>query len=492
MGIGDMVRAGSVSSEEILRGLNPEQTEVVLHDKGPILAVAVAGAGKTAAIVRRMGYLVGVRGVSPTRILAVTFSRKGADEMNERLEALIGKSEARVGTFHSLGLEICKKEIDLEGWTIDDRDRYRICIKDAVSYKEMKWEKADATLIASFIGLCKANLARPFSDAAIEIAQGIYRASPKQQAVPQKLNQAYEVAERLRRDRRLLTFDDMLMDSVELLSRDETVRARWASKWDYVIQDEAQDQNLAQLMMGELLAKDHRNYCLVGDPAQTIYTWRGAQPTKLLGFEQSWSAKVVRMGRNYRCGSTIIDAANKSLDAMDPAQRLPISMIAERGVEGEVIAKVFEDLDAEGEEIAHKVLAMVEDGSKYSDFAVLYRTNAQSRAVEEAMLSSRIPYRIIGGTNFYERREVRSLLAYLRLADGRGTTEDIERCINAPFRFLGRAFVDRVTDAAKDAMNGSSNIDWATLVRDVAQGGGVQSRQKESAYEWASLIERTA
>ncbi len=496
MGIGDMVReasGGSAKSEaEILSGLNPEQTEVVLHDKGPILAVAVAGAGKTAAIVRRMGYLVKMRGVNPGRILAVTFSRKGADEMNERLEALIGKSDARVGTFHSLGLEVCKKEIDLEDWTIDDRDRYRICIKDAVSYKEMKWEKADATLIASFIGLCKANLARPFSDTAIEIAQGIYRASPKQQAIPQKLNQAYEVAERLRRDRRLLTFDDMLLDSVELFQRDDSVRARWASRWDYVIQDEAQDQNLAQLMMGELLAKDHRNYCLVGDPAQTIYTWRGAQPTKLLGFEQSWGAKVVRMGRNYRCGSTIIDAANKSLDAMDPEQRLPIAMIAERGVEGEVIAKVFEDLDAEGEEIAHKVLSMVEDGAKYSDFAVLYRTNAQSRAVEESMLSSRIPYRIIGGTNFYERREVRSLLSYLRLADGRGTFEDIERCINAPFRFLGRAFVDRVTDAAKEMMNGSSKIDWATLVRDVAMGAGVQSRQKESVYEWANLIERTA
>lgn len=486
--------AGSAQTEgDILKGLNPEQREVVLHHEGPLLAVAVAGAGKTAAIVRRMAYLVRIREVSPGRILAVTFSRKGADEMNERLEGLIGESDARVGTFHSLGLEIVKKEIGMEGWTVDDRDRYRIAIKDAVGYKEMKWDKADVTLIASFIGLCKANLARPFSEEAIEIAQGIYRSNPRQQASPQRLNQAYEVAERLRRDRRLITFDDMLFDSVELFQKDETVRARWASKWDYVIQDEAQDQNLAQLMMGELLAKDHRNYCLVGDPAQCIYTWRGAQPKKLLGFEQSWGAKVVQMGRNYRCGSVIIDAANKSLGSMDPTQRLPISMIAERGVTGEVVAKIFEDLDCEGEEIAEKVMAMAQDGAQYSDFVVLYRTNAQSRAVEEAMLSARIPYRIIGGTNFYERREVRGLISYLRLADGRGTVEDIERCINAPFRYLGRAFVDRVTDAAKlEQDNKGSKIDWTALVRNVCLQEGIQTRQKESAYEWSTLIDSIA
>jgi len=496
MGIGNVVReasGGSAKTEkDILAGLNPEQVEVVEHDLGPLLAVAVAGAGKTAAIVRRMAYLTRIRGVDPSRILAVTFSRKGADEMNERLEGLIGESEARVGTFHSLGYEVVRKECDVDGWTVDDRDRYRICIKDAVGFREMDWKKADATLISSYIGLCKANLARPFSDMALDIAQALYQSKPGPQSIPQKLGQAYEIAERLRNDRKLLTFDDMLFDAVELFQNNEDVRQRWASRWDYVIQDEAQDQNLAQLMLGELLAKDHRNYCLVGDPAQCIYTWRGAQPAKLLGFEQTWGAKVVQMGRNYRCGSVIIDAANKALDSMDPAQRLPISMIAERGTVGEIVAKVFEDLDAEGEEIGAKVVAMATDGAKYSDFAVLYRTNAQSRAVEEAMLSARIPYRIIGGTNFYERREVRSLLSYLRLADGRGTTEDIERCINAPFRFLGRAFVERVTEAAKHEMNGSSKINWPELIRNVATKAGVQTRQRESAYEWASMIESLA
>ncbi len=501
MAIGDVLRNGArgpeVAPEVILKGLNPEQVAVVVHALGPLLAVAVAGAGKTAAVVRRMAYLVKVSDVPASRILAVTFSRKGADEMNERLKAIIGESDARVGTFHSLALEICKKEIpELSEWTIDDRNKYRICIKDAVGYKQLNWKEADATVLESFVGTCKANLARPFSDAAIAIAEANYRKAPGKKTVPQRVMQAYEVAERLRKERRLLTFDDMLVDAVELLSADESARIRWSTRWDYVIQDEAQDQNLAQLKIGELLAKDHKNYMLVGDPAQTIYTWRGAQPDKLLSFEADWTASVVQMGRNYRCGSVIIDAANKVLDCMDPAQRLPVSMIAERRdngvpVVGEIIAKTFVDLDAEGQEIAARCQAHADDGKKWSDMAVLYRTNAQSRAVEEAMLSARIPYRILGGTNFYERREVRALVSYCRLGEGRGTIDDIERCINCPFRYLGRAIIERITDEARkhnETHGKTAKIDWIQIVRNVSLQEGLQSRQKESLYEWADLI----
>lgn len=488
MAIGDIIHGGSreALSEKILSGLNPEQREVVLHHEGPLLVIAVAGAGKTAAVVRRIAYLTQVHRVQAGRILAVTFSRKGADEMDDRLEALIGKSDARIGTFHSLALEIVKKEIaEIADWTIDDRNRYRLCIKDAYGYKKMNWDKADATVLESYIGTCKCNLARPMSEFAIAEAERLYRKSPGPKTMPRKLLQCYEIAEELRRERRLLTFDDMLMDAVELLQSDEGVRQRWAARWDFVIQDEAQDQNLAQLMMGELLGKDHKNYMLVGDPAQTIYTWRGAQPKKLLSFEQDWGARVITMGRNYRCGDCIIDAANLSLDAMDPTQRLPVSMIAERGVPGEIVSKLFIDLDAEGEEVAARCLELGEGGMKWSDMVVLYRTNAQSRAIEESMLSARIPYRILGGTNFYERREVRSLLSYLRLADGRGDIEDIERCINSPFRYLARAFVERVTDAAKVA---KAPINWPALVRDVANQAGLQTRQRESAYQWADMI----
>lgn len=473
------------NSERILAGLNPEQRDVVLHDKGPLLAVAVAGAGKTAAVVRRIAYLVDVRGVDPGRILAVTFSKKGADEMNARLEKLLGKTDARVGTFHSLALEMLREETEQGTWTVDDRNRYAICLKDAAGYKELNIAKeVDLTQLASCIGKCKASLARPGSDEAAEIFRSMLD-------TPRDLRLGLEVygrAEELRRERQLLTFDDMLLDAAELLRDDAEVRGRWSKRWDYVIQDEAQDQNLAQLVIGEQLALGHRNYMLVGDPAQTIFTFRGAQPRKLLDFEKTWSARVITMGRNYRCGSTIITAANAALDTMDPAQRLPVVMISERGVVGEITSTSYSNPGDEGDAIAEKVQALVAGGMKYSDIVVLYRTHACSRAVEEAMLTARIPYQILGGANFYDRREVRALIAYLRLAAGRGDGEDVERSINTPFRFLGRAFVERVVGAARAAHGRGEALDWVSLVGKVAAQEGLQQRQRTSARQWADLI----
>lgn len=513
MGIGDIFEGGGRSetrensgagegseiARKILGRMNPEQAVVVRHFKGPILAAAVAGAGKTAALVNRIGYLVKVHGVDPSRILAVTFSKKGAEEMNERLEKLIGESEARVGTFHSLALEIVKKEChNLDKYEVDSTDKYRFCIKDAAGYREMDWKDADASYLSGLIGKFKASVARPWSDAALAIAEHereVNRSGPRPYTNPDKCMQVYEIAERLRNERQQLGFDDMLVEAVELFQRDEDVRRRWASRFEFVLQDEAQDQNLAQLLLGELLAKDHKNYMLVGDPAQTIFTWRGAQPSKLLGFEQTWGAKVVKMGRNYRCGQVIIDVANKALANMDPAQKLDMEMICERKVPGTLTATLYEDLEEEGRSVADRVLGLREDGMKYGDIAVLYRTNALSRAVEEALLGARIPYRVIGGANFYERREVRSLLSYLRLVEGRGEIEDVEKCINAPFRYLGKAVVERVQQAGKVEFQkakaeGASRpvLDWVEIVRRVGSQAGLQGRQRQSIGEWADLL----
>ena len=483
--------------QKLLDGLNPEQREVVLHDKDPLLVVAVAGAGKTHALVNRVGYLVGVRDINPNKVLAVTFSRDGAREMQERLNALIGKSGARIGTFHSLGLEIIKAENpDYEEWTIDVGSKYKFCLKDATGYREMNWKTADLSVLESYASMCKANLARPESDVALALAKATYARVKKPSATPHLLVEAYSIAEGMRRDKRLITFDDMMMESVEMLRDDEEVRVRWASKFDYVLQDEAQDQNLCQLMMGELLAQDHRNYMLVGDPAQCIYTWRGAQPSKLLQFEGNWGAKVVKMGRNYRCGKVIIDAANRSLDSMDPATRLDVKMLCERTdedgdqVEGDIRCRQYVDLDDEGFGITDYIQELIQDGAEPRSIAVLYRTNAQSRAPEEALISARIPYRVIGGVSFYERKEVKALLSYLRLGSGIGKIYDIAQCINTPFRFLGRAFVDRVKEEAdRGDILEDSDANWPRLIREVAEQGGIQQRQKASVNEWAFLID---
>jgi DNA helicase-2/ATP-dependent DNA helicase PcrA len=476
----------SAKLEKLLARLNPEQRSAAEHREGPMLVAAVAGAGKTATIIARIVLLITNKVVEPSRVLAVTFSRKGADEMNERLKAQIGNSDARVGTFHSLALQIVKAEIPkYEDWKIDDRNRFKYAIKDAIGWKELDWKKADLTFLENYVSQCKLNLIRPWHDGATAMAKDLCAKSPGPHAIPSLMVAAYERAEELRIERQLLTFDDMLFEAVELLRDKDDVRQRWAAKWDYVIQDEAQDQNMGQLLMGELLAQDHRNYMLVGDPAQTIFTWLGARPEKLLGFEERWGAKVVQMGRNYRSGSVIIETANKVLGAMDPATRLPMDMICERGTEGSLRTVEYSDTDDEGEGIAAQILEMVEDGAEPRDFVCLYRTNAQSRGIEEALIGSRIPYRIIGGTNFYERKEVRDLLAYLRLADGRGDMEDVQRCINSPFRFLGKAFVGKVQDAY---VPGETTVTEA--VREACGAARVNYKQKESAASWADMIDR--
>lgn len=509
MGIGELFNNRNQSStaynsprdidsikEKLLAGLNPEQREVVLHDKGPLLVGAIAGSGKTHALIRRVGYLITVRGIHPGHILAVTFSKKGADEMQTRLNTLIGQNDARIGTFHSLALEILRsvtkyKDPDYNLWKIDDRGRYRFCLKDATGFKELDWQAADINILDSFVSLCKCNMARPNSEMARTIAKSINLKNRKESTNPEQMLMAYERAEELREQRQLLGFDDMLMEATEFLVNNENIRREWASKYEYVLQDEAQDQNLCQLLMGEYLAKDHRNYMLVGDPSQTIFTWRGAKPEKLLGFEKKWNAKLITMNRNYRCGSTIIDAANNALNAMDPSTRLDMNMVCERNTVGSVKYAEYRNLDEEGSQIVEQIQNLIVDGAKPKDFVILYRTNAQSRAPEEALISARIPYQIIGGANFYERKEVKNLLAYLRLVDGRGDLEDIARAINTPFRYLGKAFLDRIREVAKENKihKGKSEQSWSMVIRNVCNQQKIQRRQKENAIEWSSLLE---
>lgn len=485
--------------QKLLGGMNPEQREVVLHDKGPLLVAAVAGSGKTAALVNRIGHLVRVREVRASRILAVTFSKKAAGEMQERLDALIGESPARVGTFHSFALEVFRAEIgsgstgsasgSVAGWTVDDRDRYRVILKTAVGYREMDWKEADVSYLSWFVSFCKAHLADPGTPEAMEIAEEAYKREPKPGKHPRRTMDAYARAESIRKDRLLLTFDDMLCEAVRIFRADDSIRQRWASRFDYVLQDECQDQSKAQLVLGEMMARDHRNYMLVGDLAQTIYSWRGAKPEMLLSFEKDWGARVIMMNRNYRCGHEIIEAANKSLAAMDPSERLDMQIVCERKTTAVVTSTQYMNQDVEAEALALRIQQALVDGRKPSDFVVLYRTNGQSRGPEEALISARIPYQIIGGTNFYARREVRCLLAYLRLADGSGEMEDIERAINAPFRFLGKAFVGRVRETVEKGGYTAGAVPWAQVARKVADQEGIQRRQRASVDDWAQLME---
>lgn len=477
-------KAGTgIDPQALLDGLNPEQTQVVLHHEGPIQVKAGAGSGKTHALVHRIAYLIAGHGESPREICAVTFSKKAADEMNARLRKL-GITTARVGTWHSLAYQILREERpELANWEVDGRDRFRGIVKKVLGFRAMKWETADLTGVCSYIGLCSANLAEPGTDKAMEIAQEIWEANPCGQTNPRLLAEAYRRAMVEAEAAQLLTFDAMLVWAWRALQNEES-RARWSQRFRFVLQDEAQDCNLAQAELAAILASGTGHYMIVGDPAQSIYGFRGACPERFMDFPKDYpGAVVVAMNRNYRSGAEIIAAANLSAEAMAEGTTLGVDMAAERGTAGTVEVAQYHAADEEGEAVIAKLRAAHEDGTAWGDMAVLYRTNAQSRGVEEACLTARIPYVVIGGTNFYDRREVKDLLAYLRVAAGRGGFDAIKRSINAPFRYLGKAFQDQVRGSFVEG------DDALEVVRDVAERAGIWAKQRTAVEEWAGLID---
>lgn len=475
------------TSGQLLDGLNPEQREVVKFHNGAALVVAVAGSGKTRALVHRIAYLIAERGVNPAEILAVTFSKKAAEEMNERLRSL-GVYDCRVGTWHSLAWEIIRKEEPWyqNEWEIDTKDRFRIVVKNVIGWQGMKWSGADLQNILSFIGICKSQLAEAGSEKAFEIATEIFKSNPCGMNDPHLLCEAYFRAQEACEQRRLLTFDDMLVLAWNLL-KDDGIRNRWSGRWDYMLQDEAQDENISQVEIAEQLARRHGNYMVVGDPAQSIYGFRGSVPSKLLAFETEWNALVIRMSKNYRSANEILDAANGVIGAMAPETHLGVLMDGQRNTETVINLYELEDMDEEGRAIVDEMIIRHESGTDWRDMACLYRTNAQSRGVEEVLISNCVPYIVIGGTNFYNRKEVKDLLSYLRVAANRATNVDFKRCINTPFRYLGKAIVERFI------CDRNPGEEWSSVVRRVADNGrGIQYRQKTSCYEWAGLIDGIA
>jgi len=482
------------AARELTADLNPEQLEVVQHDRGPLLVGAVAGAGKTKALVQRIAYLCRVRGVDPSRVLAVTFSKKASEEMTDRLEDLLPDAGARVGTFHSLAAQFFREERpEQRRWELDKGDKYRQIVKKAIGYEHLDWKGADLTVVTQFIGLCKSRCAEANTDHARTIAQDFHSRRPCGQRDAELLFDAYSAAEQIRHERQMYTFDDLLLYMWSDLAENPDLRSKWSARWDFVMQDECQDENLVQREIARMLAEPHGNYMVVGDPAQAIYGFRGADPSGILRFAKTWTARVVHMSRNYRSGARIIDAANGVLAAMPAETRLAMQITPERGVAGVVTATVYADQDAEAQALVAQIRERVASGASWRDHVVLYRTNAMSRAVEEQCLSARIPYVVVGGTNFYDRLEIKSLLAYLRVAADRCQFDDVRRSLNSPFRYLGRAFVDRVEAAGEGEGDprDSVEVDWVRVVEHLAaNGGGLQQRQRASVREWSGIVER--
>lgn len=458
-------------------GLNPEQREVVAWEDGAVAVCATAGSGKTRCVVNRIARLV-KGGVDPEKILATTFTQKAAGEMNARLESLgcpIKKNGevggARVGTFHSVCLEIIRDGSPWARYEIDSEDQMRNAMKDILGYRGMNWMGADLTKVLGFVGECKNDLVPPGRDAEARAP------------FPQnKFSEAYFLYDEERKRRGLITFDDMLFLAVQYLKEDCNARVRWGGRYEHIIVDEFQDTNLAQLELIRILAEGARSLMVVGDDDQAIYEWRGARPEYLTGFDREFKGKTLCVGTNYRSRSEIVESAARVV--ANNKERIVKTPVAHRAAGGSdvVMFHPCENPDAEACWVAERIKEAVISGTNWGDFACLYRTNAQSRPLEEAFISLGIPFMIVGGTDFFKRKEVADVLAYLRLAVDLKNDAAFRRAVNRPFRYIGKAALDSIEEAAKKSGKPMSECAaWSTH--------GLQRRQIDSIREFLHVVD---
>ncbi|MBT8335446.1 MAG: UvrD-helicase domain-containing protein, partial [Gemmatimonadetes bacterium] len=437
------------SASPLLDTLNPEQRLAVEHFEGPSLVLAGAGSGKTRVLTTRIAHLIHEHGVPAERILAVTFTNKAAGEMRERIAGFLG-GEPRgmwVGTFHAIGARLLRRHAPVLGWdrafTIFDAEQSLRQIKRTLQSLDIDPKRFNPKAVRSMMSAAKNQLISParFQEDHEEgfdlFARTVARVYP-----------AYQTA---LREQNGMDFDDLLVKPVELLQNHPEVLALYRDRFAFLLVDEYQDTNHAQFRFLHLLAENHGNLMVVGDDDQSIYGWRGADLRNILDFETTWpGAAVVRLERNYRSTAVILEAANEVI--AQNVHRKGKTLRTEREG-GEKITRV-ECLDENDEAavVVGEIAARYENGPalhNYRDFAVLYRTNAQSRALEDAFRRKGVPYQIVGGVRFYERREIQDVLGYLRLVSNPLDVDAFQRVVNYPRRGIGATSVKRLREAAE-------------------------------------------
>lgn len=417
---------------DIISTLNPRQREAVLATEGPVLVLAGAGSGKTRVLTHRIAYLLAEKGVDPARILAITFTNKAAQEMKERLSRLVG-ADLRylwVSTFHAACVRILRRDIQAldyqPNFVIYDADDQLTLVKRCLAELNLDDKKFPPRSILNAISHAKNQLWDP--DRFYDMADNYFLV---------KAAEVYRLYQQRLKEMNALDFDDLLMHTVRLFRQHPTVLRYYQHKFQYILVDEYQDTNHAQYILVKLLAAEHRNLCVVGDPDQSIYGWRGANMQNILDFEEDYpDARVVKLEQNYRSTQVILDAANAVI--ANNTSRKPKNLWTDK--EGGALITSFQGEDEQHE--AHFVAGEIyrqhrEKGRAYRDFAVLYRTNAQSRVLEETFMKNGIPYEIFGGIKFYERKEIKDILAYLRVLANPADDLSLSRIINVPKRGIG-------------------------------------------------------
>ncbi len=432
----------SADERRILDGLNPEQRLAVETTEGPLLIQAGAGSGKTKALIHRIAYIIASELAQPAEILAVTFTNKAANEMRGRLARLLGVADSRsfmpwMGTFHSIAVRLLRRDgdqIDIaRNFVIfDEADRLSL-VKSVMKELGVAEQQFSPRSIVGYISKAK--------NACLSPEQ--YRRQATQSSLQQTAAEVYDRYERRLRENVALDFDDLLLDAVQLLEKSSEVRRKYQEQFRYILIDEYQDTNKAQYRLVKLLLNDRRNICVVGDDWQSIYSWRGADYTNILNFERDFpGARQIKLEQNYRSTEEILEVAHRVISKNTKRSDKKL-WTDNRGGEPVELIVAGNEFD-EAERVANQIWAMVASGShRLRDCAVLYRTNAQSRVFEQMFTRNSLRYRLIGGQRFYDRAEIKDLIAYLKLIYQPSDTISFRRVVNVPKRGLGEVSVGK-------------------------------------------------
>ena len=430
----------------IYDSMNSRQKEAVFHTEGPLLILAGAGSGKTRVLTHRVAYLIEEKGVNPWNILAITFTNKAAGEMRERVDNLVafGAESVWVATFHSTCVRILRRYIDRLGFdnnfTIYDSDDQKTLMKDICKRLQIDTKTTKEKAILAAISAAKDELIGPEE----------YERNNMADFGKRKIAAAYKEYQKQLRANNALDFDDLIVKTVELFKLNPDVLEAYQERFKYIMVDEYQDTNTAQFKLVSLLASKYQNLCVVGDDDQSIYKFRGANIGNILNFESVFpNARTIKLEQNYRSTQTILDAANNVIKNNEGRKRK--TLWTANGDGEPIVFQQFMTAYEEAEYIAGDIAKKVRDGQyAYHDSAILYRTNAQSRLFEEKFLMANIPYKLIGGVNFYARKEIKDLLAYLKTVDNAKDDLAVRRIINVPKRGIGLTTLTKVQDYASE------------------------------------------
>ncbi len=467
---------------DILYQLNDMQEEAVLHFEGPLLILAGAGSGKTRVLTHRIAWLIEEHQVNPYQILALTFTNKAASEMRERVDKIVsyGAESIWVSTFHSTCVRILRRYIDLIGYdrsfTIYDADDQKSLMKDICKRKNIDPKKHKEKTFLNAISNAKNELKTP-EQYADEVSKEYNR---------RIFGDVYKEYQKRLKQNNALDFDDLIMKTVELFRAEPEVLDRYQDRFRFILVDEYQDTNTAQFMLLSLLASKYRNLCVVGDDDQSIYKFRGANIYNILNFEKIFpETKTIRLEQNYRSTKRILDAANEVIKHNTARKSKSLWTKAEDGEPIRYVQYANEYEEAAG--IAGDISHLVRTGGyRYSDFAILYRTNAQSRIFEEKLVQESIPYRIVGAINFYARKEIKDLLCYLKTINNPNDDIAVKRIINIPRRGIGATTIGRVTEYGIDR-----GISFFDALREADYIDGC-ARAASRIHSFVNLIDRLA